>query len=136
VCLVGYGIGCPKPDWPGICPKLSLIWLVESSCYCVFWNENWFLCFKTCSTVGVYSAAVGVLMWEVFTCGEMPFSGQKNHEVVEQICHQHRHLSQPDNCPETVFTKMLLCWQYVSNCASSAWLWSTYFDVTKLWWVF
>lgn len=56
--------------------------------------------------------AFGVLMWEVFTCGEMPFSGQKNHEVVDQICHQHRHLSQPDNCPETIFTKMLLCWQY------------------------
>jgi len=73
---------------------------------------------------GVYVclAGVGVLMWEVFTCGEMPYSGQKNHDVVDQICHQHRRLSQPDNCPDTVFTIMLGCWQYVSTCASALYL--------------
>ena len=54
-------------------------------------------------------------MWETFTCGEMPYSGQKNPDVVDQICVQRRTLSQPDNCPDAVFSIMLECWQYVSS---------------------
>jgi len=66
-------------------------------------------------------AALGVLMWEVFTCGDMPYSGQKNPDVVNEICHKRQHLSQPDNCPEPVFSIMLKCWQYVSSCHRAAW---------------
>jgi len=58
--------------------------------------------------------AVGVLMWEIFMCGEMPYSNQKNNIVVEDICQKRRHLSKPDNCPESVFSIVLECWQYVS----------------------
>ena len=59
--------------------------------------------------------AAGVLMWEVFTCGDMPYAGQKNPDVVDQICNQRRHLYRPDNCPELVFSIMLRCWMYVSS---------------------
>jgi len=57
--------------------------------------------------------AVGVLMWEVFTCGDMPYAGQKNPDVVDQICKQRQHLNQPDNCPDAVFSIMRGCWQFV-----------------------
>jgi len=60
-------------------------------------------------------AAVGVLMWEVFACGEMPYMGKKNSEVVDQVCVKRGHLGQPDNCPDTVFSIMVDCWQYVSR---------------------
>lgn len=33
----------------------------------------------------LFFLCVGVLMWEVFTCGKMPYGRMKNSEVVERV---------------------------------------------------
>jgi len=56
--------------------------------------------------------AYGVLCWEVFTCGEMPYGRAKNPEVVERV-QRGQILSQPGNCPIKVYEVMRLCWATV-----------------------
>ncbi|XP_069162374.1 tyrosine-protein kinase TXK isoform X4 [Procambarus clarkii] len=53
--------------------------------------------------------AFGVLMWEVFTCGKMPYGRMKNAEVVEMV-QNGRVLEQPRFCPDYVFSVMRQCW--------------------------
>jgi len=56
--------------------------------------------------------AYGVLCWEVFTCGEMPYGRAKNPEVVERV-QRGQILSMPGNCPAKVYEVMRLCWATV-----------------------
>jgi len=54
--------------------------------------------------------AYGVLCWEVFTCGEMPYGRAKNPEVVERV-QRGQILQQPPNCPNSVYEEVMrLCW--------------------------
>ena len=46
--------------------------------------------------------AYGVLCWEVFTCGEMPYGRAKNPEVVERV-QRGQILAQPPSCPHQVY---------------------------------
>ena len=46
--------------------------------------------------------AYGVLCWEVFTCGDMPYGRAKNPEVVERV-QRGQILGQPSNCPNKVY---------------------------------
>ena len=46
--------------------------------------------------------AFGVLCWEVFTCGEMPYGRSKNPEVVERV-QKGQVLSRPQNCPHPIY---------------------------------
>ncbi|XP_061524702.1 tyrosine-protein kinase Tec isoform X2 [Phycodurus eques] len=52
----------------------------------------------------------GVLMWEAFTEGRMPFEQRGNREVVTLVTKGHR-LSRPTLATETVYDIMRLCWQ-------------------------
>lgn len=52
----------------------------------------------------------GVLIWEVFTLGQLPFYGWSNDEVLEKI-KEGWHLALPQNCPETVCEIMEWCWE-------------------------
>uniref|UniRef100_A0AAY4AMD2 Tyrosine-protein kinase n=1 Tax=Denticeps clupeoides TaxID=299321 RepID=A0AAY4AMD2_9TELE len=54
----------------------------------------------------------GVLMWEVFTEGKMPFEQNQNHEVVLLISQGHR-LYRPKNATPTIYNIMELCWEEV-----------------------
>lgn len=47
--------------------------------------------------------AFGVLMWEVYTCGKMPYGRMKNPEVVEMV-QSGRVLDQPRFCPDYVYS--------------------------------
>jgi hypothetical protein len=49
-------------------------------------------------------------MWEVFTCGDMPYGSRKNADVVDDVCRKHIHLSKPERCPDIVYDIMLDCW--------------------------
>ena len=49
--------------------------------------------------------AYGVLCWEVFTCGEMPYGRAKNPEVVERV-QRGQILQQPPNCPNSVYEEV------------------------------
>uniref|UniRef100_A0A0A9WY19 Tyrosine-protein kinase n=2 Tax=Lygus hesperus TaxID=30085 RepID=A0A0A9WY19_LYGHE len=53
--------------------------------------------------------AYGVLMWEVFTCGKMPYGRLKNTEVVERV-QRGIILQRPPTCLKEVYEIMKLCW--------------------------
>ncbi|XP_076319342.1 tyrosine-protein kinase Btk29A [Tachypleus tridentatus] len=54
--------------------------------------------------------AYGVLMWEVFTCGKMPYGRATNAEVVEQVQRGQR-LERPRACPREGYVVMRSCWE-------------------------
>ncbi len=75
--------------------------------YICFWIESTdftFLCL-------VFST--GILMWEVFTGGEMPYGLRKNHQVVEDVTRGYR-LHKPPHCAEAIYSIMYICWEHVS----------------------
>uniref|UniRef100_A0A7N6BJD3 Tyrosine-protein kinase n=1 Tax=Anabas testudineus TaxID=64144 RepID=A0A7N6BJD3_ANATE len=51
----------------------------------------------------------GVLMWEVFTEGRMPFEPHQNHEVVTLVTQGHR-LYRPKMATAEIYEIMQLCW--------------------------
>ncbi|KAM9836648.1 tyrosine-protein kinase Tec [Aulostomus maculatus] len=51
----------------------------------------------------------GVLMWEVFTEGHMPFEHNNNHEVVTMVTKGHR-LYRPKMASPAIYDMMYLCW--------------------------
>ncbi|XP_066527603.1 tyrosine-protein kinase Tec isoform X2 [Hoplias malabaricus] len=52
----------------------------------------------------------GVLMWEVFTEGKMPFEKNLNHEVVTMVMQGHR-LYRPKMAAAHIYDVMKMCWQ-------------------------
>ncbi|XP_034412701.1 tyrosine-protein kinase Tec isoform X3 [Cyclopterus lumpus] len=54
--------------------------------------------------------AYGVLMWEVFTEGRMPFEQNQNHEVVVMVTKGHR-LYRPKMAPPAIYDIMQLSWR-------------------------
>ncbi|XP_076992915.1 tyrosine-protein kinase Tec isoform X2 [Tamandua tetradactyla] len=52
----------------------------------------------------------GVLMWEVFTEGRMPFEKNTNYEVVTMVTRGHR-LYRPKLASKYIYEMMLRCWQ-------------------------
>uniref|UniRef100_A0A8C1FEH4 Tyrosine-protein kinase n=2 Tax=Cyprinus carpio TaxID=7962 RepID=A0A8C1FEH4_CYPCA len=53
--------------------------------------------------------AFGVLMWEVYTLGRMPYDRWNNTEIVEKITAGHR-LYRPQLANDKVFSIMNICW--------------------------
>lgn len=45
---------------------------------------------------------IGVLMWEVFTCGKMPYGRLKNTEVVERV-QRGIILEKPKSCAKEIY---------------------------------
>ncbi|XP_019877153.1 tyrosine-protein kinase Btk29A isoform X2 [Aethina tumida] len=56
--------------------------------------------------------AYGVLMWEVFTCGKMPYGRLKNSEVVERV-QKGLILEKPKLCYNQVYDVMRKCWSHL-----------------------
>ncbi|KAI8440311.1 hypothetical protein MSG28_001660 [Choristoneura fumiferana] len=54
--------------------------------------------------------AFGVLMWEVFTCGKVPYGRMKNSEVVEMVQRGHL-LEKPAGCLPEIYNVMRACWR-------------------------
>ncbi|GAB1301123.1 Inactive tyrosine-protein kinase 7 [Apodemus speciosus] len=54
--------------------------------------------------------AFGVLMWEVFTHGEMPHGGQADDEVLADLQAGKARLPQPEDCPSKLYRLMQRCW--------------------------
>ncbi|XP_075152585.1 tyrosine-protein kinase Btk29A isoform X1 [Haematobia irritans] len=55
--------------------------------------------------------AYGVLMWEVFTCGKMPYGRLKNTEVVERV-QRGIILEKPKSCAKEIYDVMKRCWSH------------------------
>jgi len=51
----------------------------------------------------------GVLMWEIFTEGKIPYKELDNNEVVAEVLSGYR-LEKPPTCPDNVFEIMMNCW--------------------------
>lgn len=52
----------------------------------------------------------GVLLYEVFTYGGIPYPGFDNQEVFDQVMRGYR-MPQPPNCPDFIYGIMKGCWQ-------------------------
>lgn len=55
--------------------------------------------------------AFGVLMWELFTYGELPYADKSNDEVIRFVAQEFGRLSQPEKCVEDVYLVMSSCWE-------------------------
>ncbi|XP_037546541.1 inactive tyrosine-protein kinase 7 [Nematolebias whitei] len=54
--------------------------------------------------------AFGVLMWEVFSLGEMPYADLSDDEVLEGLKTWKLKLPVPDGCPSKIYKLMARCW--------------------------
>ncbi|XP_031593450.1 inactive tyrosine-protein kinase 7 [Oreochromis aureus] len=54
--------------------------------------------------------AFGVLMWEVFSHGEMPYTKLSDDEVLEGLQAGKLKLPLPDGCPSKIYKLMVRCW--------------------------
>lgn len=54
--------------------------------------------------------AFGVLMWEVFSHGEMPHAKLSDDEVLEGLQNGKLKLPVPDGCPSKIYKLMVRCW--------------------------
>ncbi|KAG8429625.1 hypothetical protein GDO86_019675 [Hymenochirus boettgeri] len=52
----------------------------------------------------------GVLMWEVFTHGELPYTSLPDEEVLSGLQNGSLRLHSPDGCPSRVYKLMQRCW--------------------------
>lgn len=52
----------------------------------------------------------GVVIWEMFSSGTLPFHTLSNREVIEEVCNC-RTLEVPDNVDERTSNLMRQCWQ-------------------------
>nr|XP_042131916.1 leukocyte tyrosine kinase receptor [Peromyscus maniculatus bairdii] len=57
------------------------------------------------------SWSFGVLLWEIFSLGYMPYPGHTNQEVLDFIVTGSR-MDPPRNCPGPVYRIMTQCWQH------------------------
>ncbi|XP_041444188.1 tyrosine-protein kinase Fes/Fps [Xenopus laevis] len=53
----------------------------------------------------------GILLWEAFSLGSVPYAAMTNQQTREAI-EQGVRLLVPDNCPDEVYSLMLRCWEY------------------------
>lgn len=56
----------------------------------------------------------GVVLWEIFSFGQQPYSGYSNTEVIEMV-RSRQLLPCPANCPNHIYAMMLECWQEMPN---------------------
>eukprot|EP00117_Sycon_ciliatum_P027672 scpid53354/ scgid22433/ Tyrosine-protein kinase receptor TYRO3; Tyrosine-protein kinase SKY len=57
----------------------------------------------------------GVLLFEIFTCGAVPYAGLANAEILSYLNAGHR-LDQPKGCPDELYDLMLACWKQDAAC--------------------
>ncbi|KAM9311381.1 tyrosine-protein kinase Fes/Fps [Gastrophryne carolinensis] len=53
----------------------------------------------------------GILLWEAFSLGAVPYASMNNQQTREAI-EQGTRLQAPDNCPDDIYQLMLRCWEY------------------------
>ncbi|XP_041465289.1 ephrin type-A receptor 3-like isoform X3 [Lytechinus variegatus] len=51
----------------------------------------------------------GVVLYEIFTNGDVPYKDIDRREVIRRVRDGYR-MGKPENCPDNVYEKMLLCW--------------------------
>ncbi|CAG5134240.1 unnamed protein product [Candidula unifasciata] len=54
--------------------------------------------------------AFGILLWEIYSFGEMPYSGMRNPEVLKFVAEEGKRLEKPRAAPVPVYEVMKQCW--------------------------
>ena len=75
--------------------SVAFVFQCETTCVCV------------CALLDVWS--FGVMLWELFSYGMIPYASFSNVEVVTQVMTGYR-LSPPIKCPREISKAMLSCW--------------------------
>lgn len=75
-------------------------------------QHNFTFCQTNCFIFSYVICLTGVLMWEVYTLGRMPYDRWNNTEIVEKISSGHR-LYRPQLANDKVFSIMNSCWHEV-----------------------
>ena len=55
--------------------------------------------------------SLGVVLWEIFALGSLPYFRQSNEEVIDGILQGSLSLDRPSLCPRSVYQFMLRCWE-------------------------
>ncbi|KAH0622634.1 hypothetical protein JD844_025109 [Phrynosoma platyrhinos] len=122
----------PRPSHPSSLGMLDLLHVARDiACGCQYLEENHFIhrdiaarnCLLTCkgpgriAKIGDFGMArdiyrsFGVLLWEIFSLGYMPYPSKSNQEVLEFVTSGGR-MDPPKNCPGPVYRIMTQCWQH------------------------
>lgn len=132
----------------------GLFWLKTQDCHCLLlkkWDILAFFvpgrpaqtCEKYASSAPSFSqiswttarSSTGVLMWEVYSEGRLPYDNRTNSEVVETLNAGLR-LLKPRLAPDAIYLLMEWCWKEVSSwcshvlTASFCWIYS----LLLYWW--
>ena len=59
--------------------------------------------------------AYGILLWEIFSSGKMPYAGMNNAETKAQVVHNNYRMPAPSGTPEQIQQLMAECWQYAEK---------------------
>jgi serine/threonine protein kinase len=54
--------------------------------------------------------AFGVLLWEIYSLGIVPYPGMNNVEAAEKVLEGYR-LAKPASCPDAMYEIMMRCWK-------------------------
>jgi len=55
--------------------------------------------------------AFGILLWEIFSCGKMPYPGMNNRECKNAVINDGYRMQAPEGTPDQVVQLMSECWQ-------------------------
>jgi serine/threonine protein kinase len=63
---------------------------------------------------GIFSSksdvwSFGIVLWELFSLGNIPYTGMTNKEVIQFVLSDNR-LEKPTKCPDEIYELMLKCW--------------------------
>eukprot|EP01117_Protostelium_nocturnum_P012030 TRINITY_DN4404_c0_g1_i1.p1 TRINITY_DN4404_c0_g1~~TRINITY_DN4404_c0_g1_i1.p1 ORF type:complete len:1716 (-),score=556.93 TRINITY_DN4404_c0_g1_i1:204-5351(-) len=61
------------------------------------------------STIASDVWSFGIVVWEIFSFGMIPYSDMNNKDAVDKVMGGYR-MSKPDRCPETLYETVLSCW--------------------------
>lgn len=90
-------------------PKVPIKWSCPSSiAYGIFSSKVFFLVFLIWYQSDVWS--FGIVLWEVFTFGEIPYPGLTNLETIDFVKSGKR-MTIPPKAPEVIQNLMLECWK-------------------------
>lgn len=92
-------------SWPPFGPQLPLRSYLRHCLYkpCCF----------LCRIMTLYLSFTGVLMWEVYSLGKMPYGTSTNADVVEHVKRTQPPLERPDRCSADIYKVMTNCWKRV-----------------------
>ncbi|CAF0803469.1 unnamed protein product [Adineta ricciae] len=55
----------------------------------------------------------GIVMWEIITLGQVPYSPLNNQQVISLVTTTRGTLQKPTQCTQTLYELMITCWHYI-----------------------